>query len=413
MVIKKQHTVAVAFWKLWLVFVCALRVLWDIYWHFEKLDQAGREARLQQWCWKMLGVIGISVQQDGEVMLTQNCLRASNHISWLDIVVLYACAPCQFIAKAEVKKYPIIGRIARNAGTLFLDRSNIKDAIRISEQIAQSLKSSHCIAFFPEATTSEGEGLLPLHPSLFESALRAGSYVQTVVLRFHTQASTRAAKYAAYVYTSLLGTLWKILRYEKLQATVTCLAPFQAQETQTRHQLCAKVQSEMEAVLSRFNYNPADLSEERMACAQMYLQFFYIDDALAWLMKAQDRVTLLTKNAQVLVSLMELRQLVHLLKGGAASVGFVHYSQAARILEECLSRWIKTKEIITDELSDFVAQALQELRQWQTQLPQGDITKEQVEKLLEKAKVLVAPHEIEYHAIQQSIFANVVEAVRL
>ena len=410
MFIKKQHCVLVVLGKLFLVFFYALRVLWDIYRHFEKLEQGAREERLRQWALKMLNVMDIQVQQEGEEMLAKNCLRASNHISWLDIVVLYACKPCRFIAKSEVKKYLVIGRFARNAGTVFLDRSNIKDAIRVSEQISEALKSGDCIAFFPEATTSEGDGLLPLHPSLFESALRAGCYVQTVVLRFHRAQSTRAAKYAAYVYTSLLVTLWKILRYGQLRATVTCMMPFQPLEGDTRHLVCAQVQAQMEAVLNRLNYNPADFAHTGVESIQVHLQFSFIDDALLWLMDAQERVPALMQDTQVFCALMELRQLANLLKGGATSVGFAHYSDVARILETCLSHWIKTKKIITVELSEFVCQTLRELRQWQTQLPQGDITKEQVELLLEKARALMAPYEISTHLIQQSIFVNATES---
>ena len=399
-VIKKQRSVFMASWKLVVVFSYALRVLWDIYWRFEKLDQTEREKRLQRWACRMLGAIGVEVQQTGEKMLAQHCLRASNHISWLDIVVIYACAPCRFIAKAEVKKYPIIGRIARNAGTLFLDRTSIKDAIRVSEQISDALKEGHCIAFFPEATTSEGEGLLPLHASLFESALRAGSYVQTLVLRFHLATSTRAAKYAAYVHSSLLVTLWSILRTGKLFATVVCYEPFQAELNDTRHTICARVQSEMERALNRFNYNPDELSGFEQESAQMQLQFVFIDDALLWLLDADHKIRQLKQKTHDTSALMELRQLIHLLKGGAASVGFIHYSDAAKILEVCISRWIKTREKVTVEINHFIEQALLELRQWQSELPQGDIGKDQVGKLLVDAKALMAPHDIEHQTVR-------------
>ncbi|MGL4668794.1 MAG: 1-acyl-sn-glycerol-3-phosphate acyltransferase, partial [Saezia sp.] len=316
------------------------------------------------------------------------------------------------IAKAEVKKYPVIGRIARNAGTLFLDRTNIKDAIRVSEHISQSLEDGHCIAFFPEATTSEGEGLLPLHPSLFEGALRARSHVQTVVLRYHLAASTRAAKYAAYVHTSLLATLWHILRYEKVHAMVTSHQPFQAALPDTRHGICTRVQMEMEGVLSRLNYNPDDLPEQYMEAAQMHLQFSFIDDALPWLMDAQNKATLLSQKVHHSASLMELRQLVHLVKGGAASVGFTQYSDAAKVLELCLSRWIKTKEKMSTELHDFIAQALEELRQWQTQLPQGDIAKEQVEKLLLQAKERIPLYDISEQMVRPTVIYNPVELMQ-
>lgn len=394
MIYKKQKSVLFASITFLRVLFYALFLLWVIYWRFGKLEQTQREERLRQAAKKMLVILGVSVHQSGDEILAKNCLRASNHVSWLDILVVYACSPCRFIAKAEVKKFPIIGRIACNAGTLFLDRSSIKDAIRISEQVAQALKDGSCIAFFPEATTSEGEGLLPLHPSLFESALQAQSYVQAITLRFHTRTSMRAAKYAAYVRLSLVRTLWQILRHGGVQAAIISNKPFQPVSTDTRHTICAKVEEQMACALNHLNYNSGDLPSPQQESAKVFLQFSYINDALLWLLDAQKKGRILAQHYTP-QTLLELRQLIYLLQGGAHYVGFERYGEAAKIFEICLNRWIKTKELITEKHNQFIHQTLQDLRQWQRELPQNDIPKEQVVQLWEEAKALMYPYKID------------------
>lgn len=214
---------------------------------------------LQQWALGLLKKMNINVTQYQQALLGKGCLRAANHVSWLDIVVLYACSPCRFIAKSEVSRYPLVGRIARNAGTLFLKRGSIKDAVRMSEKISVALQAGDCVAFFPEGTTSLGHDLLPMHSSLFEGAVQAHSYVQSVILRFHTKESTQAAEYAAYVKSSLLGTLWHILRAGSLEACVTAMAPFQVSQEMTRQEICAYVEQQMKNRLAELNGNAVNI----------------------------------------------------------------------------------------------------------------------------------------------------------
>lgn len=255
----KKRSILATLWTTIVITGFTMKVLWCIFWTFGKLEIEAHQKKIQRWALDLLKMMNVNIVQHQDALLEKGCLRAANHVSWLDIVVLYACSPCRFIAKSEVSSYPLVGRIARNAGTLFLKRGSIKDAVRMSEKISEALQAGDCVAFFPEGTTSLGHELLPMHSSLFEGAIQAQGYVQSVVLRFHTSASTLAAEHAAYVKTSLLGTLWHILRVGSLEVSVTAMTPFQASKEMTRQQICARVEQQMKVRLLELNRSREDV----------------------------------------------------------------------------------------------------------------------------------------------------------
>ena len=114
-------------------------------------------------------------------------LIVANHISWLDVVVLSALLPpaagtC-FLAKAEVARWPVIGAFARGLGMAFIDRTSAFRSYRSLPALAAGLRT-HSLLFFPEGTTTDGEGIAPLKPMGFELAARTGVPVQPLFLRY-------------------------------------------------------------------------------------------------------------------------------------------------------------------------------------------------------------------------------------
>lgn len=114
-------------------------------------------------------------------------LIVSNHISWLDIPVLFACVQdLSFLAKAEVRKWPLIGFLAVAVGTIFIRRGG-GEANAKNRQIAGQLELGRRVVVFPEGTTTIGERVLPFHPKLFGSALLSDVCVQPVMLHYQTR----------------------------------------------------------------------------------------------------------------------------------------------------------------------------------------------------------------------------------
>ncbi len=110
-------------------------------------------------------------------------LLLSNHISWTDIPVLGGLSEIRFLSKAEVAGWPLVGWLARQAGTLFIRRGNGEAAQR-RDEIANTLKAGHSVLVFPEGTTSSGLTVLPFFPRLIGAAATAGVPVVPVSIAY-------------------------------------------------------------------------------------------------------------------------------------------------------------------------------------------------------------------------------------
>jgi 1-acyl-sn-glycerol-3-phosphate acyltransferase len=134
---------------------------------------------------------------------------------------MHAARHCRFVAKAEVRRWPLIGTLATGGGTLYIERESRRDALRVVHHMADSLRAGDILAVFPEGTTSDGVQLLPFHANLIQAAISAGAPVQPVALRFQ-DARTRALSLSpCYIGDdTLLGSIWRTLSGPDLVAVV-------------------------------------------------------------------------------------------------------------------------------------------------------------------------------------------------
>jgi len=111
-------------------------------------------------------------------------LFIANHISWLDIPIFGTVLDTGFIAKADVRQWPLIGPLARRSGTLFVEREARHRVHHQADMIAQRLRAGNSLLLFAEGTTSDGVDILPFRSSLFEAAQHAAR-VQPVAIGYH------------------------------------------------------------------------------------------------------------------------------------------------------------------------------------------------------------------------------------
>ena len=133
---------------------------------------AARATRL--WSRAVCAIIGIERDVQGAPPADGGALVASNHVSYIDIVVLGSLYPCLFVAKSEIASWPFFGAIARSSGTLFVDRDKSRDVLRAGRRISERLASGVGLTIFPEGRAGDGAAVLRFLPSLFEPAARAG-----------------------------------------------------------------------------------------------------------------------------------------------------------------------------------------------------------------------------------------------
>ncbi len=111
-------------------------------------------------------------------------LIVSNHLSWLDIIIISSMKPCFFITSNEVKNNHFLGPFAQLAGSIFVDRkkhSQIKSEINY---LSDTYNDYYPICLFPEATSSNGEKVLTFKNAMFESLMNSNVPVLSMVINY-------------------------------------------------------------------------------------------------------------------------------------------------------------------------------------------------------------------------------------
>ena len=193
-----------------------------------------RERLVRRWSARLLGICRVELERGAEGRPLQHALIVSNHISWLDIFVINSLHPCRFVAKAEIRAWPVVGWLVAQAGTVFIARGNRRDLRYIFKGLVDALAQHQRVAFFPEGTTASQGSLLPFHANLFEAAIDARVPVQPVALSY---LDARGGWHPAVDYTgetTFADSIFRILGGEPVRARLACLAPIETQGAHRR-----------------------------------------------------------------------------------------------------------------------------------------------------------------------------------
>lgn len=196
-----------------------------------------RRRILQTWSAGLLDIfnVRIDIADDDALRKLRHGLIVTNHISWLDVFVLNAVVPMRFVAKSEVRRWPVIGWLCARAQTIFLERGKARSAARINVQMVSLLHSGECLAIFPEGTTTDGRQVAHFHSSLLQPAIDAGALVHPVAIRYqdHDGAHSTAA---AYIDELSFGvSMWNILSTPELHVRLLATPALDAQSLDRRN----------------------------------------------------------------------------------------------------------------------------------------------------------------------------------
>ncbi len=163
-----------------------LTALWTCALIFPLTDHAGRAWRMRHWSTQLLSIcrVRVELEHHGLEQAGLHALVVANHVSWLDIFVINSKYPSRFVAKSDIRDWPLIGWLCAQAGTVFIARGRLRDVRRIFQDLVVSIHNGEHVAFFPEGTTASQGGLLPFHANLFEAAIDAQVPVQPYALRY-------------------------------------------------------------------------------------------------------------------------------------------------------------------------------------------------------------------------------------
>jgi 1-acyl-sn-glycerol-3-phosphate acyltransferase len=173
-------------------------------------------------CSQVCKALAIDVSIHGE-MPTAHALWVSNHVSWTDIPVIGSVAPVFFISKAEIASWPVIGRLVKAGGTVFIKRGS-GDVNDVVVQVADFLRQKFPILFFPEGTTTDGRSVRRLYGNLLRAAVDTGTPIQPIILCYEGP-DGRLDSVMPYVGAISFGThLQRVLGRSKVKAHIMPLA---------------------------------------------------------------------------------------------------------------------------------------------------------------------------------------------
>jgi 1-acyl-sn-glycerol-3-phosphate acyltransferase len=113
-------------------------------------------------------------------------ILVTNHLSYVDVILLASLVPGVFVAKREVRSWPIWGLLASAMRTIFVDRERHRDSLRVAGIIENALGQGEGVILFPEGTSTDGSVVQPLKPALLDVAARSGHPVHYAHLSYHT-----------------------------------------------------------------------------------------------------------------------------------------------------------------------------------------------------------------------------------
>lgn len=196
---------------------------------------AKRRPVVGRWSRKLVAILGVRLEVRGDATaIGPNTLMVSNHISWVDIMAINAMRPACFVSKSEVGDWPVVGWLAKETGTMFIDRDKRLDAARIGERMQSYLRDNEVVAIFPEGTTTDGSQVRRFFASLLQPAIATGATLQPLALEYLGADGQRSAV-PAYIDDMSFGeSLRRIFATHGLVVRITILDPIKAAERDRR-----------------------------------------------------------------------------------------------------------------------------------------------------------------------------------
>ncbi len=212
-----------------------------------------QQAAARWWSRKFCQILNLRIRVAGEIGATPT-LFVANHISWLDVIALRSQLDAVFVAKEEIRSWPVFGGLAVRTGTLFLRRG--EQSPYIAEQMTLQLKARCNVLFFPEGTSSRGDTVDHFHARLYQSAVQTASRVQAVALRYPHRAGVNPL--APFVGDDvLLAHLWRLLGEPQLDVSLSFCAPLAAAD-RPRRVLAEQTRSQIRAVVQEDHRMPVN-----------------------------------------------------------------------------------------------------------------------------------------------------------
>lgn len=236
-------------WRLTRVALHLLRGMFTAGMLFPLVSPASRKALSSAWSAHVLRIFAVKVTRLGTLPKDPGTLLVSNHVSWMDVWLLFAAQPVRFVSKADVRDWPVIGGLATKGGTIFIERTRRHHTGAITRHMLDALRQGDTVTIFPEGTTSDGRYLRPFHTSLLQPAVDHGAWVVPVAIRYLLPDGGIDTAPAYCGEITLWDSVKQILGRRQILAEVQYLAPIAA-KGKTRRELARESEALISAALN-------------------------------------------------------------------------------------------------------------------------------------------------------------------
>ncbi|MDX1549356.1 MAG: lysophospholipid acyltransferase family protein [Lysobacter spongiicola] len=203
---------------------------------------------IRAWSNGLLRVFGFRMQRVG-TPLPGAVMFVANHVSWIDISSMHSQRMMGFVAKREIRSWPLVGWMASRAQTIFHARGSSESLGGVLHEMLARLRGGQSIGVFPEGGTRGGEALGPFHARIFMAAVEAGVPVQPVALRYG--AGGEAQQIVAFgPRERFVGNFLRLLGEPARVAQVHFLQPIMPGEAEGRRRLAELARSRIAEALA-------------------------------------------------------------------------------------------------------------------------------------------------------------------
>jgi 1-acyl-sn-glycerol-3-phosphate acyltransferase len=148
-----------------------------------------------------------------------------NHLGYLDTIIIGAQAPMVFVAKSDVRKWPVIGLLLESAGTILADRSRRSSAAETSTEILRAMENGLPVVFFPEGTSSDGSSVLPFKPALLQIALDTRKPITPAAISYQATSGDLKNDVCYWGDHTFATHLFRLAKIQNLTAHLTIGVP--------------------------------------------------------------------------------------------------------------------------------------------------------------------------------------------
>jgi 1-acyl-sn-glycerol-3-phosphate acyltransferase len=171
-----------------------------------------------------LKILNVKVHYHGDELRPFKGLQVSNHLSYVDVLILFSYHPSLFVTSVEIKETFLLGKLCELAGCFFVERRRSKHGPETKnqelKQMNEKISEGFSIFLFPEGTSSDGQGVLPFKGTFFQLAVDAGIPVRPFCLRYLGENKDTVPWYGKMTFAK---HLFALCRQKEIQAELSVL----------------------------------------------------------------------------------------------------------------------------------------------------------------------------------------------